>query len=111
MAVRDDAKGNLSFPLNVVFVARGPGGFLVVEAIRYPHESCWCSATLTKGLRKENERGTEINPPGRKHGIEKQNKTSFWGNDSRQIIATSAEVTPNGGPVRESPQNPRTIQV
>ena len=34
----------------------------------------------------------------------------FWANNdphfSGQIIATSAEVTPNGGLVRESPQNP-----
>ena len=30
----------------------------------------------------------------------------FLAHESGQIIATSAEVTPNGGLVRESPQNP-----
>ena len=33
-------------------------------------------------------------------------KTPFTHHFSGQIIATSAEVTPNGGLVRESPQNP-----
>ena len=28
-----------------------------------------------------------------------------------QFITTSADLTPNGGLVRESPQNPRNIQV
>ena len=37
--------------------------------------------------------------------------STCWTYISGQIITTSAEVTLNGGLIRELPQNPRNIQV
>ena len=51
-----------------------------------------------------------LKPPGRK-----EKHTTYspykWPFKSGQITATSAEVTPNVGLVREFPQNARNIQV